>query len=478
MNKDIEKKLNSIKVNELTAQESDQVWRSIAKRLEMPQQGFSYILLLKPKFMIGIIMAILLVVGGGLTVQAADSAKPGDFLFPLDQAVEKVQLTIAGKEKKQELKLKFAEERVEELSEIIAEVREDDDRSGSNGSSSGDTATSTPVASSTPVSTSTSTTTPAVGRSDDRLEKALSFAIEYLSQVKAELQNSSDAEAALKLNELMDRLGNDLLNLPPGTKNEIKFQSEDGKVEFELETKDKGEQKVELKLKTEDDGSGKIEIKIKTREEGANNSGDNPSDDSSDRSSDLGHDSGLAEVEAKVMRSGQAYIKVEINDRKSSFYMDSSDRQDIINAVAEKYNFDPGLVGTVLKIEYEGSSDNSGQGDNNSSEEKDSEKFDNTDSFEEDFIYSQESSQEDLESMPSSDKKNGSTQGIDNNSNLKEVEVEVENGEDKVKVKIGEQENKFSMPYTDTDSLVNEIMSRFGLAKNSIEQVMKIEVKD
>src|SRR3990167_9258752 len=72
---------------------------------------------------IGIIIAVVLL-GGGATIVASDSASPGDFLFPVDRAVEEIRLAMASDET--ELRLKFAEERVEDLEEIIAEEETND----------------------------------------------------------------------------------------------------------------------------------------------------------------------------------------------------------------------------------------------------------------------------------------------------------------------------------------------------------------
>ena len=72
---------------------------------------------------IGIVVAIVLLGGGGAVV-ASDAAVPGDFLFPLDQTMEDIRLAVASD--KAELRLKFAEERVEELEEILEEEEAND----------------------------------------------------------------------------------------------------------------------------------------------------------------------------------------------------------------------------------------------------------------------------------------------------------------------------------------------------------------
>lgn len=66
--------------------------------------------------MAGLIIALVIVLGGGATIAAADNARPGDKLYSLDLAVEKAKISLAGsEEKKDELKAKFDDERKMEL---------------------------------------------------------------------------------------------------------------------------------------------------------------------------------------------------------------------------------------------------------------------------------------------------------------------------------------------------------------------------
>ena len=71
-------------------------------------------------FMPALIIAFMLVFGGGVTL-ASNVAGPGDFLFPVDLAIEKMQIKLAGETRKPELKLRFAEERVGEIKRVSEE---------------------------------------------------------------------------------------------------------------------------------------------------------------------------------------------------------------------------------------------------------------------------------------------------------------------------------------------------------------------
>lgn len=69
--------------------------------------------------MAALIIALVVVLGGG-TVAAANAAVPGDALFGLDLAVEKARINFTGDDsKKNELKVKFAEERLAEAKTVV-----------------------------------------------------------------------------------------------------------------------------------------------------------------------------------------------------------------------------------------------------------------------------------------------------------------------------------------------------------------------
>src|SRR3989344_2102548 len=73
--------------------------------------------------MIGLIIAVVLALGVGGGVQVADNARPGETLFGVDQAVENLQLKLAGEEKEARPRVKFAQARLEEIKEIVEEKK-------------------------------------------------------------------------------------------------------------------------------------------------------------------------------------------------------------------------------------------------------------------------------------------------------------------------------------------------------------------
>lgn len=201
--------------------------------------------------MISLLISLLVLAGVGGTVAVSDSATPGNFLFPVDQAVEKVQLVFANKEKEVKLKAKFAQERLDEVDELLAEDLNDD---------SGDVDDS----------------------NKEEVEAGLSFAIDLIGQI-----NKDD-----QFTDLTDQLNVLLSDLPEGTDLNVKVndsgssflkvrsESEDGENKIKLEIKETGggdiiiktetentKQEVEMenadgskfKVKVEDDGRLKIE---------------------------------------------------------------------------------------------------------------------------------------------------------------------------------------------------------------------------
>lgn len=79
------------------------------------------------KILLTILIVLLCVggIGGGL-VSIADNATAGDLLYPLDRAIEDIQMSMTDDPAEQaELELEFLDERVEELEEVSEEGDEE-----------------------------------------------------------------------------------------------------------------------------------------------------------------------------------------------------------------------------------------------------------------------------------------------------------------------------------------------------------------
>jgi len=124
MNKNLEENLKNIKVKDLSENDKNEIWSNfvLTKITNEKKQQNKYLLLFNfKKPMIATLLSILILLGGGGVVVASNSAGPGDFLFGLDRTVEKVQLNFSGEGKRNELKIKFADERLIEAKNVIKE---------------------------------------------------------------------------------------------------------------------------------------------------------------------------------------------------------------------------------------------------------------------------------------------------------------------------------------------------------------------
>ena len=116
---DIEEKLEQLGLKSITEIEKNLLWSKITRgfyaehaREAVTSAGRRSLLSKVLNFRTA--LASLLVVSflTGSTIVATDSAKPGDLLFPVDIAIENVRIIIAVNEKKDELRIKFAGERL------------------------------------------------------------------------------------------------------------------------------------------------------------------------------------------------------------------------------------------------------------------------------------------------------------------------------------------------------------------------------
>lgn len=122
----LEKNLRKIKIKEISEEDKESLWHGImVKRLHEERQqsrllAFNVFNLNMKKLIAGVI-AIVVTLGGTGVVAASNNAIPGDLLFPVELAIEKLQIKLANEEKKVELRLQFTEERITEIKEVSEE---------------------------------------------------------------------------------------------------------------------------------------------------------------------------------------------------------------------------------------------------------------------------------------------------------------------------------------------------------------------
>ena len=233
-NQDIEKILSETSFRNLSTEEKSRVWESVVKvnKKVLPfKQNKQF--MLKP-----IIIALIIAVGLGGTVALADNSAPGSALFAVDRAVENLRIGLASDQKKDTLRVAFADERVKEVESI-----------------------STPKTGATTVELSKEDKT--------KVTLGVNAAIALLNSVSA----SADANTNTKLKAITDVLNKYLATLPADSTVGVSVKNnDDGESRIDLRTVD-GKIRVEMK-----DG----EIKIKTSDDSSKSEYSNKKDDDSD----------------------------------------------------------------------------------------------------------------------------------------------------------------------------------------------------
>lgn len=219
---DIEKVLSKISFRKLSNEESARVWDNIAVAQNKP---LSFIFNKKNMFK-PIIIALILAVAVGSTVAMADNSLPGDTLFGIDRAVENLRLSLASSEKKNELRIAFADERVKEIETIKS--------SGSSTTGADDKGSSDDLSSNDKI----------------RVSTGINAALVLLNGVST----SMDGESATRLKLITDELNKYLTSLPQDSSVDMKINSEGNKTRVDLQTQD-GRIRVEVK------NNGEVKIK-------------------------------------------------------------------------------------------------------------------------------------------------------------------------------------------------------------------------
>lgn len=185
MSSNIEKKLKeTARTNPLTKAEKNLLWAKIENNLK--QNQFSTFFNLKPKFAFASIMATILIIGSAATVAASNNAKPGDILYPVDIAVEKVQLAFAKGKKRDVLRVQFAQERLDEARIVLAFEESDNDSDTTN-------------------TTSTEQRKPNFQKLK-KANNALNIALENLEKTKSIFENKGNAVATVSINGIIKEL--------------------------------------------------------------------------------------------------------------------------------------------------------------------------------------------------------------------------------------------------------------------------------
>jgi len=194
--------LHTIKNSDISRTEADSLWRTIEAKMAAERKKRRFFLpLFSPRYRIASaflsVLAVFVSMAG--VVSASDSAKPGDLLYPVDLAIENIRLRLATDNKSWvRLKIRFAEERLEEVRVIIAEEKQK-----SRAQNQEENATKNSYATGT--ASSSEKTLPKKSL-PSKAQIALSSATEYLAESKKEIENKGGGISAEKINNAIVRL--------------------------------------------------------------------------------------------------------------------------------------------------------------------------------------------------------------------------------------------------------------------------------
>jgi hypothetical protein len=286
------------------------------------------------RFMTPLIIGLVLLVGTGTTVAAADAARPGDLLFPVDRIVENVRLSVGSDDRKNELRLRFAEERVDELSEIIDEETADDDLAMAE------------VESTQSVRLASTETDAAADedteRRKQRIEHGIETAISFLEDALVRAEENGNTQAVESLEQVIVRLNERLEVLDERfevrVREAVRAQSAD---------EDDSENRVEVRIRNQaeiDERIDAVRDRIRVRiEDGELRLEDRSDNDSTE---------GLTEVEVDVF-TNETIVKVEINDETHTFVTETTDRALLVAEIAARFGVTEAEVEAVLEFEVE-----------------------------------------------------------------------------------------------------------------------------
>ena len=313
---DIEKKLEKLNPQKLSDSEKGVLWSKIMTDIDNKAHAkkTSILSIFSSKFVLASLLIVALIGGGSTTVLASNSAGPGDVLFPIDLAIEKMQLAFARGNGKSTLRIKFSEERFSEATLALASNYNNDDSDDDTASTTLETATSSELASN--------------NFNSKRLahsEKALGSALSYIERTRALLVEEGDDVGIAIIDsiiaDLADLTENHLSKLD---KFEAKIKSDGKKFGLEiaasskaLKTKFKFEEKFNNGKKVGYERKFSYELSYKKdRDEDDDEDGD----DEDDKKDKYKYKYGYGKDKATVCHKGKNTISVSFSALRAHLY--------------------------------------------------------------------------------------------------------------------------------------------------------------
>jgi hypothetical protein len=475
-----EEKIASAKPAELSATEEAIVFsKAFARHTSGKTESvFASLFITQSKTMIPLALIFALLLGAGGTVAASDGARPGDILFPVDRAIEDLKLTFASDDGKNELRIKYANERVKEFDDIADDETGDDEVSGSLTEVEADIFTNETVVKLEAGDRKVTFITDANTREEiiDVIHDRYGFSteeIDALLNLETEDRASrpedrgESARATARLEDAVDVLGDfieknrDAASTSPDVlaalaliearlfdrsaffPEEVRVKVRDDRARYEVRGEDGERVRVEIK-----DG----EIRIKSRDNDDDDDRDEDEDDDRDEDDDSNDDDddragvptnlGFLEIEADVF-ADKTVVTVELNDRKTTFTMASSTtRADVIDEVEDRFE---GLTRSQIDsaLDFEVEDRASRPEDEDEDEDDDSDDDDDRDEDEDDQL---------------------------------EIEAEVHSNSTSVEVELNDVKTRFSTTATTRAGIIDAIEARFSeLSESEIDSALELE---
>ncbi len=264
---DTTEKLLESQTASLTRERKDALWSAIETDISttpIPSPFlFSFI---TQKHMAPIALALILMLGVGGTAYASNEARPGDLLFPIDQALEEARLALTQNDTdRARLQIAFAEERLVELRSILAE----DSTDGSSVTSNNSTGTVLPFKAEADVFTDTTfvkvemndRTTTFESKADTRAE-VIDEIVTRFDIARATVEATLDFEVEDRASRPKDSTDTDTTTDSSDDKEDTDSSSDDSD-----DTADDSDERVRVEVRVED---GMAEVRMEyngTRDE-------------------------------------------------------------------------------------------------------------------------------------------------------------------------------------------------------------------
>jgi hypothetical protein len=293
---------------ELSREKKDDLWSAIENDIKNSPVPSPFLFnFINQKRMITAFAALVLMFGVGGTVYASNEARPGDLLFPIDQAIEEIRLAVVGNDDdRARLQIQFAEERLAELRSIL----EEDDFSNSDANSDD--------------SYSTSTISNFEAEADVFLDTTI---------VKVEI---NDRKTTFETNaKTKEEIVNEIVS---------KFSLERTLVEQVL-----GMEVEDRVSRMEDDRDEDLED---DRDDDSNedDSDDSENDEEDDSDFDNESEDGDIKIEVRV-EDGKAEVKMEYDNKEDEFNFSYSDRDGLISELARRSSLSKTIIEENLDLE-------------------------------------------------------------------------------------------------------------------------------